>query len=164
MAWKLSALLSAFTAAASIKRHRAAFVLFALTFVSCQERLVDGEEPELDGYKICTSVVGARVYDEEGNLGSVVVGPHGRTSEICLCLTKEDAKAGIYDEYFNDKALDVCLEDAARMGYPEANDCAYWHSTGEWKDWIGLKPWYEDVRCDPDGDDSDEEVGGCSVH
>ncbi|NJK33066.1 MAG: hypothetical protein HC927_12015 [Deltaproteobacteria bacterium] len=146
------------------KKHRAAFVLFSLAFVSCQERLVDGEEPELDGYKICTAVTGARVYDDEGNLGPVVIGPGGGNSEICLCLTKEDAIAGVYDEYFNDEALEVCLEDAARMGYPEANDCAYWHSTGLWKQNIGLFPWYEDVRCDPDGDDADdEEVGGCSV-
>ncbi|NJK31435.1 MAG: hypothetical protein HC927_02890 [Deltaproteobacteria bacterium] len=138
-------------------------VLLSLAFLSCQERLIDAEDESLEGYVICTVVNAARVYDQQGNPVSQVIGPEGGNSEVCLCLTPEDTKAGIHDDYFNDKALEICLEDAARMGYPEANDCHYWHSIEHWKTEIRLWPWHEDERCDLDGEAEAESASGCSV-
>ncbi|NJK32233.1 MAG: hypothetical protein HC927_07400 [Deltaproteobacteria bacterium] len=145
----------------SANRMRAALAIFSLTFLSCQERLVDADV-EVEGYTICAIVNGAWVYDDEGEPVSMVHDPSGGHSEVCLCLTPEDAKSGSYDEYFNDQALEVCLADAAAMGYAEANDCAYWHSIEHWKTTIGLWPWNEDERCDLDDDDGTE-PSGCSV-
>lgn len=136
-------------------------ILFVSAFVvgACQERLVDGEL--LEGRHICTWVNAARVYDEQGNAVHMVGGPGGAPSMICLCLTPDDVLSGAYDDWFNDRALETCLEDAARMGYPEANDCEQIYEEKHWIKMIGLDHEAEHLRCDPDG--VTEPIGGCSV-
>lgn len=131
----------------------------ALIGAACQERLVDGEP--LEGRHVCTWVNAARVYDEEGNPVRMVGGPSGAPSRICLCLTPDDVLSGAYDDWFNDRAFETCLEDAARMGYPEANDCEHWYEEKHWIKMIGVHPDEEHLRCDPEGES--EPIGGCSV-
>ncbi|MFV8750108.1 hypothetical protein ACNOYE_06130 [Nannocystaceae bacterium ST9] len=134
---------------------RVALVLSLGLVLSCQERLADGEAEDL--WTICTIVNAASVYDEQGNPVKMVGGPNGGNTPVCLCLTIEEKKSGEYDDYFNDEALKVCLENATRMGYPEDNDCAYWHEEGQWIEMIGGYPVDEPARCEePDG-------SGCSV-
>ncbi len=130
-------------------------VLVLASPLSCQERLVDEQTEEL--WKICTAVTSARVYDEQGNPVRMVHGPTGGNSLVCLCLTIDETLSGDYDEYFNDKTLEVCLQDATRLGYPEANDCAYWYEDGLWVRTIGGYPYEDDVRCEV------PTSSGCSV-
>ncbi|MFV8754120.1 hypothetical protein ACNOYE_26540 [Nannocystaceae bacterium ST9] len=134
-----------------------AIILLLGPFLSCQERLAPGEEAE-ELWKICTVVNAAFVYDEQGEPVRIVQGPTGGHSLVCLCLTIDETNSGDYDDYFNDKALEVCVANATRMGYPEANDCAYWHEEGQWIKMIGFYPFEDDVRCeDPNA------ATGCSV-
>ncbi|MFV8749499.1 hypothetical protein ACNOYE_02985 [Nannocystaceae bacterium ST9] len=142
----------------TVRKHRLAAALLVLSFTSCQERLADGEP--IEGRRLCTKVNAARVYDEQGDPAGMVQGPEGGNSTICLCLTLDEFGSGAYDDYFNDRALATCIEDATRMGYPEANDCAYWYEQGQWIEMIRVYPEDEHVRCDPDGE---SEPLGCSV-
>ena len=140
-------------------KHKRTLALALLLgpFLSCQGRLADGE-PADELWKICTAVNAARVFDEQGNPVKIVLSPRGGHSLICLCLTIEEAKSGDYDDYFNDEALNVCLANATAMGYPEANDCAYWHEDGQWIRMIRPYPFEEElVPCE------DPEGMGCSV-
>ncbi len=133
-------------------------VLLLVPVLACQDRLADGEP--LEGRRVCTSVNAAKVYDDEGNPVSVVLDSGGGNSRICLCLLPEQVLSGDYDDYFNDRAYATCLEDAARMGYADANDCAFWYEQGQWIDMIRVHPDEEDFRCDPD---VESEALGCSV-
>ena len=142
----------------TLHKRSVALLLLVIPFVSCQERLADGEP--LDGLKVCTFVNAAKVYDEQGEPVSSVHAAGGGSSQACLCLTLEQTWSGDYDDYFNDRALELCLEDATRMGYPEANDCAYWHAQGHWIDMIRTDPFVDNVECDPNGE---SEPLGCSV-
>ncbi len=139
-------------------KRSSALLLLVIPFLSCQERLADGDP--LEGLKVCTFVNAAMVFDEQGDPVSIVHGPGGGNSKSCLCLTVEQKLSGDYDDYFNDRAFELCLEDATRMGYPEANDCAYWYEQGQWIDMIQIDPFVNDVECDPNGE---SEPLGCSV-
>lgn len=132
--------------------------ILVLAGLACQQRLVDGEP--LEGRHVCTWVNAARVYDDQGNPIHTVGGPGGAPSEICLCLTPDDVLSGAYDDWFNDHAYETCLEDAARMGYPEANDCEYWYEQKQWIKMINVHPDEAHLRCDPDGKDAPQ---GCGV-
>ncbi len=136
-------------------QRRVGLVLLLGLVSACQERLVDSESE--DRWKVCTVVNSAFVFDEQGDPVSIVEGPNGGRSFVCLCLTIDEKKSGDYDEYFNDEALRVCLENATRMGYPEANDCAYWHDEGQWIEMISVGPLEDDVRCEQ------ADPVGCSV-
>lgn len=142
-------------------RSRLAFILAAVVGVglSCQERLAPGETSE--GWKICTFVNAAKVYDDQGQPVGVVHGPGGGNSAVCVCLTEDEYWSGELDDYFNDQALATCIEDATRMGYPDAHDCEFWHDEGQWIDMIQPDPFQADKSCDPDG--PGEPIGGCSV-
>jgi hypothetical protein len=135
-----------------------ALALLVTPFLSCQTRLVDGDP--LESQHICSIVNAARVYDEQGNPVRMVVGPRGGNSRVCLCLTPDEFWTGAYDDYYNDQAYATCLENATRMGYPEANDCAYWYEQRHWVDMVQIPPEYEGLYCDPDGA---SEPLGCSV-
>ena len=132
-------------------------LLAGLALLACQERLVDSAEEEL--YKFCAHVNGARVFDEEGELASMVSDPRGGHTPVCRCLTLDEFNSSEYDDEVNDEAYEVCLANAARMGYPEANDCAYWHGIHHWGD-VMFSPFPSDGPmevCSP------EDSGGCSL-
>ncbi len=83
----------------------------------------------------------------------------GHQTHICWCLTLEEFQSGDWDAEVNDTAYQVCLESAAAMGYPEANDCAYYHSINHWGDGMFGWPGRSGEPCDPDG----ASAGGCNV-
>ena len=103
----------------------------------------------------CTFVSGASVYDEDGNVVSMVVSAKTGVghSTVCRCLTLEEGLSGDFREEVNDEALEVCLENAAAMGYPEANDCHDIYNVGTWGDFLGFYPPWEDkpLPCEDSG-------------
>lgn len=124
---------------------RASRVFVAATLLACQERLVDNEARQ-----VCSYVTAARVYDEQGNPVAMVMHEGGGNTPVCLCLTPDDVKSGEYDEWFDEQVQQACLEDAAKMGYPDAHDCDYWHDIGQWITNIRVVPDLADVPCDPE--------------
>ncbi len=132
--------------------------LVCMSLLSCQERLATGEEAE-EHFYWCTAVNAARVYDEEGNNIGLVLDAEGHQTNLCWCLTLEEVMSGEWEPRANDWAYEVCLESAAAMGYPEANDCAYYHSINHWGDVMFGWPGRSGEPCDSDG----ASAGGCNV-
>ena len=139
-------------------RHKLRWGLLAFALgLACQERLADLEQEERFVY--CTAVNGARVYDDEGNAGGLVISPKGGHPLICLCITKEEAKDQALRDDINDEAYEICLANAAAMGYPEANDCADFYEKHHWGDTM-FSPWPPDQDPQPCGSESS---GGCGM-
>ena len=124
--------------------------------LACQERLADVEE---ERYVYCAYVNAARVYDEDGELGALVISPKGGHSKICLCVTLEEAKDQDLRDEINDEAYEICLENAAAMGYAEANDCADWYAMHHWGDYM-FSHWPPDEDPQPCATQNAE---GCGV-
>ncbi len=140
-------------------RGAIAGALACASLLSCQERLATDEDQE-ERYTWCVVVNAARVYDEEGNNAGLVRDAKGDQTWVCWCLTMEEGLSGDWDTEANDTAYEVCKENATAMGYPEANDCAYYHSINHWGEHMFGFPYEGEPRvCDPDGASAD----GCNV-
>lgn len=133
-------------------------VSLLVVVAACEQRLATTDEPP--HLQWCTWVNAAQVYDEQGNPLGLVLDQDGNQTELCWCLTGEQGKSGDWDDEVNDLAYEVCLRNAAQMGYPETNDCADWHATGHWGG-VMFRTWPldEPAECDPDVDSA----AGCSV-
>ncbi|MFV8753920.1 hypothetical protein ACNOYE_25525 [Nannocystaceae bacterium ST9] len=129
--------------------RRTIILVTLASLAGCQQRLAEGEPST--SRTICTYVTMARVYDEQGTPVRMVLDVDGSNSEICLCLTPDELKSGDFDDWFNDRAFEACLEDAAELGYAEANDCDYWYEQGQWIKNIRVHVDAHDSHCDTDG-------------
>ena len=125
--------------------------------LACQERLADIDQEER--FFFCAAVNAARVYDSEGEPGGLVIDPKGGHTRICLCVTRDEAKDQELRDDINEEAYEICLSNAAAMGYPEANDCADFYAKHHWGDTM-FKPWPPDQ--DPRPCES-ESAGGCGM-
>ena len=139
-------------------RYKLRWGLLALALgLACQERLADLDQEERFVY--CTAVNGAHVYDEEGNAGGLVVSSKGGHTFICLCITHDEGKDQALRDDINDEAYEICLANAAAMGYPEANDCADFYAKHHWGDYM-FSHWPPDEDPQPCATQNAE---GCGV-
>ncbi len=132
--------------------------LACASLLSCQERLATGEAQDEHSYW-CTVVNAAQVYDEQGDALGLVLDPEGNQTHLCWCLTLEQGLSGDWNRSVNDRAYEVCLESAAAMGYPEANDCADYHAVNHWGDKMFGLPDPSGESCDP----AAASAAGCNV-